>query len=439
MGVPIVAIVGRPNVGKSTLFNRILRQRLAIVHEEPGTTRDRLYARTEWRGRAFYLVDTAGLEPGGESELEAAVQAQVRRAIEEADLVIFVGDGRTGLTAADWEAAELLRRSGKPVILAVNKAEGRPERLELGEFYALGLGEPVLISALHGIGIDTLLDRVVGLLPPAEAELEPEVFARVAIVGRPNVGKSMLLNAIVGYERTAVSEVPGTTRDMVDTLIEYDGTPILLIDTAGIRRRGRVQPGVERFSVLRAIQAIERCDVAILMVDATEGVTDQDAHIGGLIVDAYRGVVIALNKWDLVANKDTRAYEAHVRSELKFLDYTPIVFISAKLRQGIKELMDQVILVRTERRKRIPTSEVNELLREALFRHPPPRRGRRQLKVYYATQAETDPPTFVFFCNDPELVHFSYQRYLENQLRAAYGFIGNPIRLVFRARTREPR
>ncbi len=439
MGVPVVAIVGRPNVGKSTLFNRILRQRLAIVHEEPGTTRDRLYARTEWRGRAFYLVDTAGLEPGAESQLEAAVQAQVRRAVEEAHVVIFVGDARAGLTAADWEAAELLRRSGKPVVLAVNKAEGRPERLELAEFYALGLGEPILISALHGIGIDTLLDRVVGLLPPAEAEVEPEVFARVAIVGRPNVGKSMLLNAIVGYERTAVSEVPGTTRDMVDTLIEYDGTPILLIDTAGIRRRGRVQPGVERFSVLRAVQAIERSDVAVLMVDATEGVTAQDAHIGGLIVDAYKGVVIALNKWDLVANKDPRAYEAHVRSELKFLDYAPIVFTSAKLRQGIKELMDQVILVRTERWKRIPTAELNELLQEALFRHPPPRQGRRQLKIYYATQAETDPPTFVFFCNDPELVHFSYQRYLENRIREAYGFIGNPIRLVFRARTRQAR
>ncbi len=439
MRVPVVAIVGRPNVGKSTLFNRILRQRLAIVHDEPGTTRDRLYARTEWRGRPFYLVDTAGLDPGAASELEAAVQAQVRRAVEEADVVVFVGDARSGLTAADWEAAELLRRSGKPVILAVNKAEGRPERLELGDFYALGLGEPVLISALHGIGIDTLLDRILEVLPPAEAEAEPEVFARVAIVGRPNVGKSMLLNAIVGYERTAVSEVPGTTRDMVDTLIEYGGKPILLIDTAGIRRRGRVQPGVERFSVLRAIQAIERCDVAILMVDATEGVTAQDAHIGGLIVDAYKGVVVALNKWDLVPNKDTRAYEAHVRSELRFLDYAPIVFISAKLRQGIKELMDQVLLVRAERKKRVPTAEVNELLQEILFRHPPPRRGRRQLKIYYATQAETDPPTFVFFGNDPELVHFSYQRYIENQIRRAYGFIGNPIRLTFRARAREAR
>ncbi len=439
MRVPVAAIIGRPNVGKSTLFNRILRQRLAIVHDEPGTTRDRLYARTEWRGRPFYLVDTAGLDPGAASELEAAVQAQVRRAVEEADVIIFVGDAKSGLTAADWEAAELLRRAGKPVVLAVNKAEGRPERLELGEFYALGLGEPVLISALHGIGIDTLLDRVLEVLPPAEAEVEPEVFARVAIVGRPNVGKSMLLNAIVGYERTAVSEVPGTTRDMVDTLIEYDGKLILLIDTAGIRRRGRVQPGVERFSVLRAIRAIERCDVAILMVDATEGVTAQDAHIGGLIVDAYKGVVIALNKWDLVPNKDTRAYEAHVRSELKFLDYAPIVFISAKLRQGIKELMDQVILVRTERKKRIPTAEVNELLQEILFRHPPPRRGKRQLKIYYATQAETDPPTFVFFCNDPELVHFSYQRYIENQIRRAYGFLGNPIRLIFRPRARESR
>ncbi len=439
MSVPVVAIVGRPNVGKSTLFNRILRQRLAIVHDEPGTTRDRLYARTEWRGRPFYLVDTAGLDPGAASELEVAVQSQVRRAIEEASVIIFVGDARTGLTAADWEAADLLRASGKPVILAVNKAEGRPDRLDLADFYRLGLGEPVLISALHGVGIDTLLDRVVEALPPAEAVPEPEVFARVAIVGRPNVGKSMLLNAIVGDERTTVSETPGTTRDMVDTLIEYDGRPILLIDTAGIRRRGRVQPGVERFSVLRAVAAIERCDVAVLLIDGTEGVTAQDAHIGGLIVDAYKGVVIAVNKWDLVPNKDTGAYEAHVRSELKFLDYAPVVFISAKLRQGIGELMERVVLVRTERRKRVPTAELNELLGDILFRHPPPRRGRRQLKIYYATQAETDPPTFVFFCNDPELVHFSYQRYIENQLRRAYGFVGNPIRLVFRPRSREDR
>jgi GTP-binding protein len=436
---PVVAIVGRPNVGKSTLFNRILRQRLAIVHGEPGTTRDRIYARTEWRGRPFYLVDTAGLDPAAGSELEAAVQAQVRRAIQEASAVVFVGDAQTGLTAADWEAADLLRASGKPVILAVNKAEGRLDRLELAEFYRLGLGEPVLVSALHGIGIDALLDRILEALPPAEPAAEPEAFARVAVVGRPNVGKSMLLNAIVGYERTAVSEIPGTTRDVVDTLIEYRGHPILLIDTAGIRRRGRVQPGVERFSVLRAVQAIERCDVAVLMIDGAEGVTAQDAHIGGLIVDAYKGVVIAVNKWDLVPNKDIRAYEAYVRSELKFLDYAPVVFTSAKLRQGTEELMDQVILVRTERRKRIPTAELNELLGDILFRHPPPRRGRRQLKIYYATQAETDPPTFVFFCNDPELVHFSYQRYIENQLRSAYGFVGNPIRLIFRARARETR
>ncbi len=439
MTVPVVAIVGRPNVGKSTLFNRILRQRLAIVHGEPGTTRDRLYARTEWRGRPFYLVDTAGLDPGAGSELEAAIQTQVRRAIEEANVVVFVGDARTGLTAADWEAADLLRASGKPVVLALNKTEGRPDRLEVTDFYRLGLGEPVLISALHGTGIDTLLDRIVEALPAAEVVPEPEAFARVAIVGRPNVGKSMLLNAIVGYERTAVSEVPGTTRDVVDTLIEYKGRPVLLIDTAGIRRRGRVQPGVERFSVVRAVQAIERSDVAILMVDGAEGVTAQDAHIGGLIVDAYKGVVIAVNKWDLVPNKDVRTYEAYVRSELKFLDYAPVVFISAKLRWGTGELMDQVILVRMERQKRIPTAELNALLEDILFRHPPPRRGRRQLKIYYATQAETDPPTFVFFCNDPDLVHFSYQRYIENQIRRAYAFVGNPIRLLFRARARETR
>ncbi len=435
MSKPIVAIVGRPNVGKSTLFNRLAGERLAITDEVPGTTRDRLYAEAEWGGVSFIVVDTGGLDLVAENDLVAQVRAQAQIAIAEADVILFLVDVMDGLMAGDEEVAQVLHRSAKPVLLVVNKADNRGLREAAVEFYALGLGELYPISALHGTGTGDLLDQVVRAFPAEEEEEELEAI-KIAIVGRPNVGKSSLLNKILGQERSIVHEAPGTTRDAIDTQMEWEGEPLVLIDTAGIRRKGRIQRGVEKYSVLRALRAIDRADVVLLLLDATEGVTAQDAHIAGYILEEAKSVVVVVNKWDLV-EKDAgtmQAYVEHIRTTLRFLDYVPVLFVSALTAQRVEQVLPTALRIQEERLVRIPTAELNRVLQEAVARHAPPSKAGKRLKFYYATQAAVDPPTFVFFVNDPRLVHFSYERYLENRLREHYGFLGTPLRLSFRKR-----
>jgi GTP-binding protein len=434
--VPIVAIVGRPNVGKSTLFNRLLGRRVAIVAHEPGTTRDRVAMPWLVEGRRTILVDTGGLLSKTGTSLEALVREQALAAVREAAVVVFLVDASTGLHPEDKAIADLLRRSGKPVVLAANKAEGPGRALQVGEFYALGLGNPVPLSALHNRGVGELVERIVALLPPTpEAPPEGEPVCKLAIVGRPNVGKSSLLNALVGEERAIVTPEPGTTRDALDTPAEYKGTRLLLIDTAGIRRRGRIEVGVEQFAVLRALEAIERCDVALLVVDATEMVTAQDAHIAGYVLDAYKGIVVAVNKWDLARSQGAREGQAleAVRAGLHFVPYAPVVCVSALTGEGVSSLLEAAMRVWRERQRRVPQGALTRLLAEAIARHPPPSR----LHIYGLRQEGINPPTFVFTVNAPELVHFSYQRYLANTLREAFGFEGTPVRLLFRVKGRK--
>ncbi len=437
MSKPLVAIVGRPNVGKSTLFNRIAGVPLAIVADVPGTTRDRIYADAEWEGRTFTLVDTGGLEPTPSSDLAERVRQQAETAIGLADVVLFLVDARDGLTATDMDIADILRPRARSVILVANKADNQTRRQDSVEFYQLGLGDPVAVSALHGTDVDGLLDDVVRRFPAVDIGEEPAA-AKIAIVGRPNVGKSSLLNALVGEERAIVSEQPGTTRDAIDTVLTDERGRIVLIDTAGIRRRGRVEAGIEHYSVLRALRAIDRSDVTILVLDAVEGVAAQDAHIAGYILEAYKGVIVAVNKWDLVPKgpRTSDEYSRVVRQELKFLDYVPIVFISAKTGQRVSRLLDLALRIKAERMRRIPTGVLNDVLQQAVTRHSGPSEAGRSLRLYYGTQAATEPPTFVFFVNDARLVHFSYQRYLENQIRQAFGFTGTPIKMIFRTRAR---
>jgi len=435
VGKPIVAIVGRQNVGKSTLLNRMAGKPIAIVEDLPGTTRDRIFADVSWQGIVFTIVDTGGLELRPRSTIAQEVKGQVEIAIAEADTVIFLVDVRDGVTPSDLEIADLLRRSSKPIVLVANKADNAKLETRAVEFYELGLEEPLAISAYHGRGTAELLDKIVALLPaPPPTEAEPEVM-KVAIVGRPNVGKSMLLNALLGGERAIVDDVPGTTRDAIDTLFDFDGQSVLLIDTAGIRRRGRLGIGVERYSVLRALRAINRADVVLLMLDATEMVTAQDTHIAGYIQQAVKGIVLVVNKWDLVADKNIKEYNNHIRRQLKFMSYAAVLYISAKFGQGVDRVMPEVCRVYQERLKRLPTAAVNSVVQQAVAAHNLPRAGAKQLKILYATQAEVNPPTFVFFVNDAELIHFSYRRYLENKLRQSFGFTGTPLRLVFKTRS----
>ncbi len=434
--LPVVAIVGRPNVGKSTLFNRLLQDRRAIVAGEPGTTRDRSYGEVEWRQRRFTVIDTGGVVDRPATDIERHVQEQVQLALAEADLVLFLVDARDGLTLPDAEVARSLERSRRPVVLVVNKAEGKAQRQAPLEFLELGLGEPLLISAYHGEGVAELLDHLLTLLPPQEETAPQELFLKIAILGRPNVGKSLLLNTILGQERSIVSEVPGTTRDAIDIVLERDGERILLIDTAGIRRRGRVEPGVERFSVLRAQQALDRCDVAILVLEAPELISAQDTHLAGAIAEAGKGLVLAVNKWDLAPGAELREEEAlqTVRGRLRFAPYAPLVFVSALKGTNIDALLIAARRVFDERQHRVETGELNRALATAVARHAPPPVGTRRLKLLYGTQVAVNPPTFAIFVNDPAAVHFSFRRYLENQLREAFGFRGTPIRLVFRGR-----
>lgn len=444
MPQPIVAIVGRPNVGKSTLFNKLVGERRAIVEDEPGTTRDRLYGEAEWRGREFTIVDTAGILPGEENEATAsmaeivrATRAQAQLAIDEADAIVFLVDVKEGITAADEEVAAMLRQTSKPVILGVNKADSLERAQNAVEFWNLGLTEPIPISAYHGTGTGDLLDALYDALPPFEEDPDEEYALKIAIVGRPNVGKSSLLNRLLGTERVVVSDIPGTTRDTIDTVVEYNGEKLLLIDTAGIRRRGRIDQGIEKYSVLRALRAIERADVALLMVDATDGVTAQDAHIAGMILEAYKGIAVLVNKWDAIP-KDNETFEdfnRHVRSELHFIPYAPVLFISAKTGQRVEKILDLALQINGERNTRISTGKLNQLLRDAVRDHPPSSLHKgAHLRIFYATQAQVAPPVFLFFSNAPEEIHFSYKRYLENRIRAEYPFIGTPIILVFKSR-----
>ncbi len=465
---PLVAIVGRPNVGKSTFFNRMLGERVAIVADMPGTTRDRIYGDTDWNGREFTLIDTGGLELGPEipvgqigldgqpGDIMKRVQAQAQLAIEEADVIVFMVDAQAGITAADEEVADLLRRTQKPVVLAANKADNAKLRQDAVEFYTLGIGEPITLSSTQGTGTGDLLDLIVDALPPEEErseDEEDEEITRIAIVGRPNVGKSSLLNAILGFQRSIVSDVPGTTRDAIDTEFEYKDKKLVLIDTAGIRRRGRVGPGVEKYSVLRASRAIDRSDVALLLIDASEGLAAQDTHIAGEIQEKAKGVVVIVNKWDLAQaqrreeregifpNPDdeiesAERYRKIIAEGLKFIPYAPIVFASAKTGYHVQSLFDIVLNITEMRYLRVPTSRLNEVVQEAIRRHNPTIFKGKVMKIYYATQTQVNPPTFVFFVNDPQALHFSYERYLENQLRYAFSFKGTGIRLQFRARPR---
>jgi len=462
MSLPVVAIVGRPNVGKSTLFNRLVGERVAIVEDIPGTTRDRVYGVGEWNGRRFTVVDTGGLELDPGSHIEERVQDQARVAIDESDLVLFVVDAAAGIAPLDHEVADRLRRAGKPTILVVNKADNPRREHEGAEFYALGFEPTIAVSAQHGRSTGDLLDLVVDALPPAQpGEAEPDASVydeqdlaegdltelaetemgppRVAIVGRPNTGKSTFINRVLGEERMIVSDLPGTTRDPVDSAVMVDGEPMILVDTAGIRRRGSVDRGIERYSVLRAMKAIERADVAVVMIDATEGYTAQDAHVVGHVLEAAKGVVLVMNKWDALEKDGHTADEwlKTLRREAPYLAWADIVFASAQTGQRVERILHEARRVAEERFRRIPTGELNRLVTDAVRAHPPAHVRNRQPKILYATQVAIGPPTFVVFVNDPELIHFSYRRYLENRIRAEYGFLGTPIKLIFRQRVSE--
>jgi GTP-binding protein len=448
MPKPVVALVGRPNVGKSTLFNRLAGERLAIVDDTPGTTRDRIFADAEWTGVQFTVVDTGGIDPshGGRTPLSTGsadfideIKSQAGVAIEEADVVLLLTDGQTGPTPADHEVAEILRRRQKmvngqpqpPVILVVNKCESLTERESAAQFYELGLGDPYAISAVHGTDTGDLLDALIKIFPAPEATVEDD-SVKIAIVGKPNAGKSSLLNRLVGQERAIVSPIAGTTRDAVDTKMKVNDIDVTLIDTAGIRRRGRIDRGVEKFSVLRAMKAIERSDVALLMIDAVEGITAQDAHIAGYILDEWKSCVVLVNKWDALTkdNYTMENFTRQIREDLNFMDYVPILFISAKTGQRVDQVMPMALQVQEERLARLTTSKINDIIQKAMDYQPPPAHAGVQLKIYYGTQVRSDPPTFVLFVNNPKLMHFSYMRYLENCIRKEYGFLGTPIKLA---------
>ena len=458
MSKPVAALVGRPNVGKSTLFNRLAGERLAVVDEIPGTTRDRLVAEVEWNGILFDIVDTGGIDPTrsgpdrqplsvGSADYIEQIRFQAEIAIREADVVLFLTDAESGVTPADEEVAQILwqhqrEKNGEPnppVLLVVNKADNAARRAQALEFYELGMGEPYPISALHGTEIGDLLDALVSRFQKSEEEEkeeEEEDTVKIAIVGKPNAGKSSLLNRLLGEERAIVSPIPGTTRDAVDTHMVLDGIPLTLIDTAGIRRRGRIVPGVEKYSVLRSLRAIERADVVLLVVDATSGITAQDTHIAGFILDAWKSAVVLVNKWDAI-KKDTYTMDEYARrmyQELNFMDYVPVLFISAKTDQRVDRVLPLALQVQEERLVRLSTSQLNQILQKAQDLHPPPSHAGRQLKIYYGTQVRSEPPTFLLYANDPKLAHFSYLRYLENRLRETYPYIGTPIRFVLRPR-----
>jgi GTP-binding protein len=439
MPKPIVAIVGRPNVGKSTLFNRIAEKRVSIVDDTPGVTRDRIYADAEWTGHEFALVDTGGIDFNDTDEILHAVRNQAKLAMEEADVILFVVDGKVGITDVDQHIVAMLRTAKKPVVLAVNKVDNVKAIPNSYEFYGLGLGEPIAVSAVNALNIGDLLDAIVKNLPvDVEVEDEPDTI-RVAVVGRPNVGKSSLVNALLGEERLVVSNIPGTTRDAVDTYFKQDGVTFIFVDTAGMRRRGKIDAALERYSVIRSLRAIDRADVVLMLIDASEGVSEQDKKIAGYVHESGRASVLVVNKWDLLTKdgKTSLRFTEMMRQELGFMQYSPVVFLSALTKQRVNRIPELVKYVAEQHAMRVSTSLLNQVVRDAVGINPPPSDRGRKLKIYYATQASVRPPTIVFFVNDPELMHFSYLRFLENKLRESFGFEGTPLKMVVRPRQGE--
>ncbi|MDR3563897.1 MAG: ribosome biogenesis GTPase Der [Negativicutes bacterium] len=439
MSKPIVAIVGRPNVGKSTLFNKIAKKRVSIVEDIPGVTRDRIYMDAEWLNHEFTMIDTGGIELENTDEIYTSMRHQAHLAMEEADVILFVVDGRTGLTTADEEVARLLRNTRKPVILVVNKVDKPKDNHDIYEFYNLGLGEPIPISAVNLLNLGDLLDQVVDALPKDPVEAEDADIIKVAIIGRPNVGKSSLVNSLLGEERVIVSDIAGTTRDAIDTYFVKDDIKMILIDTAGMRRKAKVDLPVERHSVIRSLRAIDRADVVLMLIDAVDGVTEQDKKIAGYAHEAGKGTVLVVNKWDLVEkdSKTSLRFTEAVRAELAFMQYAPIAFISALTKQRIHRVIELAKFVAEQHAMRISTSVLNQVVAEAVSLNPAPSDQGRRLKIYFATQASVKPPTFVLFVNNPETMHFSYLRYLENKLREAFGFEGTPLHMVVRGRKEE--
>lgn len=437
VAIPTVAIVGRPNVGKSTLFNRLAGGKIAIVEDIPGVTRDRIYREAEWLNKKFMLIDTGGISWGND-KISSEVKAQAEMAVDEADVIVFVVDAKTGPVGDDEEIASLLRKSGKPVVLAVNKVENFAEQT-VYEFYSLGIGEPIPISALHGINTGDLLDKIVSYFPPEQENNEPSDVIKVAIVGRPNVGKSSLVNYFLGEKRVIVSNIPGTTRDAIDTYVKWHNQNYLIIDTAGMRKKSKIENSIERYSVLRSLKAIERADVVLILIDGTEGVTEQDKKIAGYVYEQGKASIIVVNKWDLVIKDDKtmNRYDENIREELGFMQYAPIMYISALTGQRVMKLFEIINLVAEQASRRIATNVLNQLISEIVALNPPPSDKGKRLKIYYTTQVGVKPPKFVLFVNEPDLLHFSYKRYIENQFRKAFGFEGNPIKFLIRQKKGE--
>lgn len=439
MARPVVAIVGRPNVGKSTIFNRLIGDRMAIVEDKPGITRDRIYGISDWNGKSFSVIDTGGIEINGDDVMLKSIRMQAELAIEEADVIVFMCDAKTGVTLADEEVAQMLFRSGKPIVVAVNKVDNIKKIEDTYEFYSLGFGDPIGISGSHGTGIGDLLDAIVNNLPElVEEEYDADVI-KVALIGRPNVGKSSLVNAILGEERVIVSDVPGTTRDAIDTPFERDGQRYVIIDTAGMRKRGKVYENTEKYSVMRAMRAIERADVVLVVVNIEEGIIDQDKHIAGYAYEAGKASIFVVNKWDVVEKDDKtmKNFETKIRDHFLFMTYAPIVFLSAKTKQRLQKLLPVVQHVAHQHALRVQTHVLNDVVSDAVASNAPPTDKGRRLRINYATQVATKPPTFVIFANDPELMHFSYERYLENKIRGAFNFEGTPIRIFTRRKSDE--
>ena len=439
MSKPIVAIVGRPNVGKSTLFNQIGKKRVSIVEDFPGVTRDRIYLDAEWLNREFTMIDTGGIETDTEDKILTAIRHQAKLAMEEADAILFLVDGRAGVTSADEEVATILRRTKKPVILGVNKIDNINNHELIYEFYNLGLGEPIPISAVNSMNLGDLLDKIIEVLPEESHVDDEKDEIRVALIGRPNVGKSSLVNAMLGEDRVIVSDIPGTTRDAIDTHFIKDGITFSLIDTAGMRRKGKIDLPVERYSVMRSLRAVDRSDVVLMVIDATSGVTEQDKKIAGYAHEAGKAVVIVVNKWDLVEKDDktTLRFTEDIRKELIFMQYAPVVFTSALTKQRVHRLTDLIQYVAEQHTMRVQTSVLNEVITDAVDINPPPSVKGRRLKIFFATQPDVKPPTFILFVNDPEIMHFSYLRFIENRLRESFGFEGTPLKLIVRGRKEE--
>lgn len=441
MGKPIVAIVGRPNVGKSTLFNIFANSRISIVEDTPGVTRDRLYADTEWLDNEFMMVDTGGIEIMNTDKIAVSIRQQAQIAIAEADVILFVCDARAGITHEDAEVAKMLRQSKKPIVLAINKADSPKQEMEIFEFYNLGIGEPIPVSAANHLGLGDLLDAVVEKFPETSAYGEDgnEDEIKVALIGRPNVGKSSIFNTLVGEERSIVSDVAGTTRDAIDTPVIREGQKFLFIDTAGMRRKARIDEPIEKYSIIRSLRAVDRSDVVLMVIDAIDGVTEQDKKIAGYAHEAGKGIVLVVNKWDLYDkdNTSTLRYTENLRRELVFMQYAPVVFVSAMTKQRIHRLPEVIHYVAEQNAMRISTSVLNQVVEDAIAINPPPTEKGQRLKILYATQVKIKPTTFVIFVNEPEIMHFSYQRYLENKLREAFGFEGTPLQMIIRGKNEE--